>query len=253
VLSSRSVPRKLIVLCRIAAATIVFTLILASAGCPARKPAPAPLPPPPSNPAVVTDSTQFTTGTFEGCPAEGSGGDPELNRLKNRDLPPPAYEPVTVEAILADVPAHAEETAHGGRSGWSDAARNEIGRSENRGVIVEGFLLKVKQMGTESCNCKFADKRDYHLWLAATPDADRARSIVVEVSPRLLPQHPNWRIRILSRLAKDRAKVRISGWMMFDQEHPDQVGKTRGTQWEIHPIHNIEVWSGGRWRGLDVP
>ncbi len=30
----------------------------------------------------------------------------------------------------------------------------------------------------------------------------------------------------------------------------DQVGKTRATLWEIHPILKIEVWSGNRWREL---
>jgi hypothetical protein len=31
---------------------------------------------------------------------------------------------------------------------------------------------------------------------------------------------------------------------MLDQEHPDQLGKTRGTLWEIHPIMRIEVSRG---------
>src|SRR4051794_33814660 len=44
--------------------------------------------PAPGTPAV-TDST---TGDFHGCPPEGKGGDPVLNRLKNRDLPPAFYK-----------------------------------------------------------------------------------------------------------------------------------------------------------------
>jgi hypothetical protein len=38
---------------------------------------------------------------------------------------------------------------------------------------------------------------------------------------------------------------------MMDPEHPDQIGKTRGTIWEIHPIMQIETRSGGTWKPLD--
>jgi hypothetical protein len=38
----------------------------------------------------------------------------------------------------------------------------------------------------------------------------------------------------------------MTGWLMFDTDHPDQIGKTRGGRWEIHPITTIEVFSGGR-------
>jgi hypothetical protein len=38
---------------------------------------------------------------------------------------------------------------------------------------------------------------------------------------------------------------------MLDPEHPDQVGKTRGTIWEIHPVMKIEVEQDGKWVMLD--
>jgi hypothetical protein len=38
------------------------------------------------------------------------------------------------------------------------------------------------------------------------------------------------------RLHLTTTEVRIRGWLMLDQEHPEQIGKTRGTLWEIHPI-----------------
>ena len=43
----------------------------------------------------------------------------------------------------------------------------------------------------------------------------------------------------------------VSGWLMLDPEHPDQVGKTRGTIWEIHPVMRMEVEQQGRWVPLD--
>jgi hypothetical protein len=34
---------------------------------------------------------------------------------------------------------------------------------------------------------------------------------------------------------------------MLDQEHPEQLEKTRGTLWELHPIIEFEVRQGGDW------
>ena len=56
---------------------------------------------------------------------------------------------------------------------------------------------------------------------------------------------------MLGQIVKKDQRVRISGWLMLDPEHPDQVGKTRGTIWEIHPIMQIEVNQNGQWTPLD--
>ena len=37
----------------------------------------------------------------------------------------------------------------------------------------------------------------------------------------------------------------------MDPEHPDQIGKTRGTIWEIHPIMQIETQTLTGWKPLD--
>ena len=71
--------------------------------------------------------------------------------------------------------------------------------------------------------------------------------MVAEVTPRWLGSNPGWRVRILTRLVQQHAKFRLTGWLMLDPEHPDQIGKTRGGLWEIHPMTKIEVFSGGRW------
>jgi hypothetical protein len=193
----------------------------------------------------------FTTGKFRGCPPQGDGGDPELNRLKNRDLPPPALVPMTLADLLDETPEEAIAMGKRKRSNWTAEARSEVAPMESLGVQLEGYLLKVKKEGKESCNCHSAEWVDYHLWLAESPDATRVSSIVVEVSPRSLPANPSWTGARLQKLVTDREKVRISGWVMWDQEHPEQVGATRGTQWEVHPIHRIEVRRNGQWTPLD--
>jgi hypothetical protein len=93
---------------------------------------------------------------------------------------------------------------------------------------------------------------DYHLWLVDVSGTGRDASVVVEVTPRIRADHPNWDIdRICTLLVTPQAQVRISGWLMMDPIHADQVGKSRGTLWEIHPIMAIEAQQGGAWVALD--
>jgi hypothetical protein len=82
--------------------------------------------------------------------------------------------------------------------------------------------------------------------------------MVVELSPRLLDAHPNWP-KLASKAWRDGTLVRIRGWRMWDQEHPEQLHNrtdkkrklhhaTRATLWEIHPIHEIDVQDAqGNW------
>ena len=105
----------------------------------------------------------------------------------------------------------------------------------------------------ESPNCHGDDAqlRDFHIWLVKNASDDRSKSIVVEVTPRVRANHPNWRTDTLGQIVKKDQRVRISGWLMLDQEHPEQLGQTRETLWEIHPIMHIEVSQGGGWQSID--
>ena len=57
--------------------------------------------------------------------------------------------------------------------------------------------------------------------------------------------NPSWTKANLNKIRGQ--KVRITGWLMYDFEHPPQVGKTRGTLWEVHPVMKIEVLQDGQW------
>lgn len=187
---------------------------------------------------------------FQGCPAVGDGGDRALNELKNR-VDEGAYVTVPFDSVVRLPWPRAIERRD--RARWSGADASAIARYEGIPVLVEGYLAGAKAEGPESPNCHGADSefRDYHVWLTRGAGDDRSNSIVVEVTPRLRAQHPGWRIENLRPLVRDSTRVRIGGWLMMDQEHPDQVGRTRGTIWEIHPITRIEVKRGGSWTPLD--
>jgi hypothetical protein len=191
-----------------------------------------------------------TQVVFEGCPAEGDGGDRALNQLKNR-VDEGAYVPVSLTAIVSlPWPPGIEQRR---RANWSRRDAADVAKYEGVPVQVVGYIAGAKLEGPESPNCHGADAkyRDFHVWMTDTSSTDRRGSVVVEMTPRVRTTHPVWTVAALRKLARAKIKVRVSGWLMMDQEHPDQVGRTRGTIWEIHPVMRLEVERGGRWVPLD--
>ena len=88
-------------------------------------------------------------------------------------------------------------------------------------------------------------------------------AVIVETTPRLRQQHPNWTVSRLkpwtesvgsrANAAFNGQSVRIRGWLMLDPEHRDMINHgLRSTLWEIHPITQIEVFQGGQWVDLDT-
>ncbi|HXM36187.1 MAG TPA: hypothetical protein VN920_13425 [Pyrinomonadaceae bacterium] len=188
--------------------------------------------------------------SFNGCPPQGDGGDPDLNRLKNR-LDDGQFVAVPFDAVEQLEWPHTIERRH--RANWSSSDAAAVSRYEGLPLTVEGYVAGSRQEGPESTNCHGADAsfRDFHIWLTKRPGEDRTNAIVVEMTPALRAQHRNWETEQLGKIMSARQKVRISGWLLLDPDHPDQVGKTRGTIWEIHPIIKVEVEENGKWVPLD--
>jgi hypothetical protein len=193
---------------------------------------------------------QPVNAPFKGCPPEGDGGDPVLNRLKNR-IDEGSYIPVSFDTIVQLQWPEAIERRN--RKNWTASDAAEVARFEGAPVVFEGFLAGSRQEGPESPNCHGADAefRDFHIWVTKMAGEDRTRSIVVEVTPPLRARHPNWRTDLLGQIARKDQRVRISGWLLLDPEHPDQIGKTRATIWEVHPVTKIEVSDGNSWTNMD--
>lgn len=206
--------------------------------------APAGLPNLPTKPTPVSN-------TFKGCPPDGNGGDLVLNRLKNRVDVAPHWIPVRFQAV-ADL--HWPDSVNRkDREEWDPDDTRQISQYEGMPIAVEGYLAGVRREGKERCNCQksTADMVDYHLWLTEREGEGKADSIVVEVTPRIRAQHPKWTVKNITAVVDAADRVRISGWLMLDQEHPEQLGKHRGTLWEVHPILKIEVQRDGKWQTLD--
>ena len=187
---------------------------------------------------------------FGGCPPEGDGGDPALNRLKNR-IDSAAWIPVSLERLIA-LPWPANVTRHRQRTEWRWLDATAVARYEGMPFVVEGYVSGASQSGPESTNCHgaAASFRDWHIWLSTTPGRDRRRALVAEVTPAVRAEHPRWSLSTIRRLERDSTRVRVSGWFMLDPEHPEQLRKTRGTIWELHPILRIEARLGAAWVDL---
>jgi hypothetical protein len=185
---------------------------------------------------------------YNGCPPSGDGGDPVLNTLKNR-VDEGQWQATDIASILSLT--WPEEIEGRPRSRWSAADKENIAQHEGTPIQVEGYLTSVKKMSPETCNCHSVKDVDFHLWLVDDRNKDRTQSVVIETTPRVMTYHPEWTLSNLREIVTDREKVRISGWLLMDPEHPDQIGKTRGTIWEIHPVMQIEVQRFGKWTPLD--
>jgi hypothetical protein len=200
-----------------------------------------------SSPAV---SSGNAPSDFHGIPPEGSGGDPDLNRMKNRWSAPATYTPMSIAEIIAMPHDALDAMDKEHRSRWSSGAQRQASASESKGVQVTGYIARVKEEGAESSNGKSEIYHDFHIWLTDAPGMDKSTGIIVEAIPFWKEQYPAWQLTEFEKLAYDHTKVRVSGWILWDEEHDDEVGKSRGSSWEIHPITKFEVFSEGGWQNL---
>ena len=197
----------------------------------------------------MAEKPQPQGSTFQGCPSEGDGGDTQSNFLKNR-VDEGNYVPASFVAIASLTwPKDVEKRD---RENWSAEDAASIAHYEGIPVMVEGYLTAATESGPESTNCHGMsnDMVDWHVSLVKNPGEDRSKAIVTETTPRVRARH-KWSLDLLRQIIDNQERVRVSGWLFFDPEHPDHIGKYRVTLWEIHPIMQIEVFRDGRWIALD--
>ena len=189
--------------------------------------------------------------TFHGCGPAGALPDHELNLLKNR-VDAGAYLDVPWRTV-AQLP-WPRKTGYRFRDLWTRDERHAVARYEGAAVRVEGYLAGYRLEIPEPPNCysRAEHRRDFHLWLGERANGSKKRSIVVELTPRVRARHPAWDEARLAWLVHNQSPLRVSGWLMLDQMHPELVGRNRVTLWEIHPVLALE-WKrdDGRWLPVD--
>jgi len=189
---------------------------------------------------------------FKGCGPGGSQPDYALNLRKNRINTAVSYVAVPFQ-VIARLP-WPRQAALRFRNQWARGERSDVARFEGAPVQVTGYMMGFKLEIPEPPNCYSgdADNKDYHIWLTLRPHENRKRSVVVEITPRVRVFHPGWTEATLRTLVDSQIPVRVSGWLMLDQMHPEQVNQHRITLWEVHPITRIErQQSDSSWATLD--
>jgi hypothetical protein len=85
----------------------------------------------------------------------------------------------------------------------------------------------------------------------SVPNSRKKSCVVVEATPRWQEANDSWDQTHFDDLALHKTPVRITGWLMYDQDHGSEVGKSRASLWEIHPITKIEVKKNGSFEELE--
>jgi hypothetical protein len=208
-----------------------------------------------------TSAVYRSAVTKMSCGIAGKVGaaDPVENALKNRIAPVPSASPMTMGA-LRSLPVHDKAP----RATWSAEDLTTFKGIEDKAISIIGYIVRVRAQGAETTNCLATAPTDVDFHVSVVDDADKAHlsdadhglafSGVVEITPRWRQANPAWTLTALQQLVIVKMKVRITGWALFDYEHPEQLPQnnpsfsTRSTLWEIHPVTKIEyATSGGRW------
>lgn len=197
-----------------------------------------------------------TDDSLRGCPSVPCDGDHDLDVHKNRRDKADEWIPVIFESILNLAVPDGVAGPRKDRSKWTDAQRREVALYEGTPVQVQGWIIDARHESHESCNCCSLEDVDYHVWMVGSEHdlESPERSIVIEITPWVRDRNPQFtldRIRALKGTKKRLpTMVQISGWLMLDQKHPDHVGDSRGSIWEIHPVMDIMVYKKDKWQPL---
>lgn len=169
-----------------------------------------------------------------------------FNSLKNRTTLPAAADfdaRATLDAMLAP---------GDDRHRWQ----------HSRAGAITGYIVRVLDAGPESANCLSGTRVDTHIEVARRADAPPNERVIVEVTPpmreRAISRGLDWTTATLRRDLTGR-RVRIEGWLLFDEEHdgdsentqPGQRRNWRATAWEIHPVTAIVLSGGDRGQRVD--
>jgi hypothetical protein len=215
------------------------------------------------------------------CGNEGNGGkEAEQNTAKNNFCPLTQTATSVTIAKLEQLQGKVESNSdiNFGSSGPTTDRSPLTDLGEGKLVSLKAFVLKARQEGGESVNCKgnVADEdsfHDIHISFVnaqnkpktgdtkATLDQKECTGIVAEMSPHHRPA--SWTEGGINKVAKAGALVRITGQQFFDSSHvPCKNGAPVGSNpkrislWEIHPIYAFDVCisncaGAGTWQSLE--
>lgn len=200
----------------------------------------------PTNLARATPSV----ATFQGCPPAGQGGDPALNALYNRqdDNPPGGYRVTDIATVMA-VPTTPQVSGKD-RSVWPSADARRVALYEGAAIRTTGWVVAARKGGPSPANCNSDTNRDWYLWIGAGAGDALDTTLMVVVTPRVQASRPGWTDYTMRRLVGQ--VVRVSGYLVYDQEPPQFTVDQRATAWELQPVMHLETLYQNQWINLDL-
>jgi hypothetical protein len=132
---------------------------------------------------------------------------------------------------------------------WPSQGRKAVYRYEGMAVSLEGYIANLSQGPPEEANCKGKAGYDWHIRLGLHPHASEAHTVITEATPRVRARERGFNMKTLESHEKHADKVRITGWLFLDNDHPTDLDRQRATLWEIHPVTRIDVWKVDRKKG----
>jgi hypothetical protein len=200
-------------------------------------------------------ATSFTMSDGRVCGAEGEGEDAVTNSRKNRiDLPLKYYD--VKWTAIAGLSFPRGQVLPKVLVKWPASEVGKIMQFEDIPIRAVGYIRLIRpQAGNEestNCDATKAADTDWHVAFVQQPGDPERTSIVTEVTPRIRIEHAGWTRKNLKPWTGSSLPVRITGWLLFDPEHKNHLGRFRQTLWEIHPITKIEVSKDGEWIDLDA-
>jgi hypothetical protein len=150
---------------------------------------------------------------------------------------PAAYVPIDY-AFFAQLPTPEIRTA-------PDLAAIE--QVERTAVALTGYIVRVIPVPVQVSGRR-ATHWEFLLHLRVGPARrceyrDDARNLVAVVTPPFQPPHTGWDLEDFHDLCRDQARVRLSGWLLYDYLSRARVGHSRASAWSIQPVTQIEVWN----------
>lgn len=171
---------------------------------------------------------------FSQCPVKGDKENAKfqhIDSLKNRNYSIAVYDTdITLEYVM--LPSSNDESKF----------------NSSHYVHLTGYVIKVIDGGSETCNChsKIKDDLDIHIEIALHPTDKGNQSMIVEINRFTKKDHLDYTTSNLKKLIGK--KVEVDGWMFFDEEHKQNAVNTnpkgtnlwRATCWELHPCMLIK-------------
>jgi hypothetical protein len=218
----------------------------------------------PSQPSTVDGCTPSKVpANWSVCAQDGSGGKyAQAYIQKNRLDIVCNYAPISPAGMLA-----LEALPNAVRAlPDSDPQLQYLKSTESKTVMLEAYLAMAKDGGQEGVNCNSATRLDTHMELVDNdtedPKNNRKSHMIVEVTPWFHEAISAWSTAALGNYASyvggytaaqpknPPTKIRVYGYLFFDEAHATGATSWRGTAWEIHPVTRIEVLDHGAWKEL---